>query len=161
MLALRFAAVLGLVFWIGGLAVLGGIAAPAMFDVLGARGAEGRALAGTAFGEAFGRFHTVAYVCGAAIIASLAARGVLGPRPRHFSLRLIVLLLMVTSAAWSGLVLVPRMQEAQPGGVGSPSALAADDARRGQFARLHRLASALQIVPMLGGLALLFFELKD
>src|SRR4026209_1941046 len=46
MLALRYAAVLALALWTGGLVVVGAVAAPAIFDVLGARGAEGRGLAG-------------------------------------------------------------------------------------------------------------------
>ena len=36
MLALRYVALLTLVVWVGGLIVLGAIAAPAIFDVLGA-----------------------------------------------------------------------------------------------------------------------------
>ena len=60
MLALRYAAVLALVVWIGGLVALGALAAPAAFDVLGARGAEGRALAGSVVGETLRRFNLVA-----------------------------------------------------------------------------------------------------
>ena len=41
------------------------------------------------------------------------------------------------------------------------TALAADDPRRVTFGRLHAASTILQIVPMLGGLALLFWELRD
>jgi hypothetical protein len=161
MLALRLAAVLGLVFWVGGLAVLGSIAAPALFEVVGASGTGGRALAGAAFGEIFARFHTATYVCAAVIIASLATRAVLGPRPRHFSIRMFISTVMVAASAWSGLVLIPRIQDAQRTLGSSPSALPAGDARRAEFDRLHGMSTSLQLVPLLGGLALIFFELKD
>jgi hypothetical protein len=158
MLALRFAAVLGLVFWVGGLAALGAIAAPAMFDVIGAGTAGGRALAGAAFGETLSRFQTASYLCAAVIVVSLVARGVLGPRPRHFSIRVFISALMVAASAWTGVVLIPRVQEAQ-------RTLAASgpdsDRRRAAVGRLHGMSTSLQLVPLVGGLVLLFFELKD
>jgi hypothetical protein len=157
MRALRFAAVLGLLFWTGGLAALGAIAAPAIFDVLGP---SQRALAGTVFGEILVRFHPATYICGAVIMLSLLTRAVLGPRPRHFSLRMIISAAMVTATAWSGLVLLPGIQEMQRT-LGSPSALPQDDSRRVRFTRLHRLSTSLQLVPLLGGVALLYFELED
>ena len=161
MLALRFAAMLGLVFWVGGLAVLGAIAAPALFDVVGPSGAGGRALAGTTFGETLSRFHGATYICAAVIIASLALRGVLGPRPRHFSIRVFISTVMVAASAWSGFVLIPRIQDAQRTVGASPSTLSEEDPRRAEFGRLHGMSTSLQLVPLLGGLALIFFELKD
>lgn len=161
MLALRWAAVLALGLWIGGLVALGAFAAPAAFDVLGSRGAEGRALAGATFGEAFARFHVMAYGCGLVILVSLAARAVLGPRPRRFAPRLLVALLMLAAAAWSGLILLPQIDELQRAIGMSPALLPEGDARRGEFGRLHALSSALQAIPVLGGLGLLFFDLRD
>lgn len=161
MLALRFAAVLALVIWIGGLIALGTFAAPAAFDVLGTRGAEGRALAGAVFGETLKRFHIGAYVCGAVIAGSLALRAVLGPRPRRFSTRMIVTMLMLGAAAWSGFVLFPMIEEAQRALGVSPATLASDDPRRISFGRLHGFSTMLELVPVLGGLVLLFYELRD
>jgi hypothetical protein len=43
----------------------------------------------------------------------------------------------------------------------APSALAESDPRRIEFGRLHGTSVSLQLVPLLGGLALLFWELKD
>jgi hypothetical protein len=43
----------------------------------------------------------------------------------------------------------------------APSSLPEDDSRRATFGRLHALSTALQLIPVLGGLALMFFELKD
>jgi hypothetical protein len=44
---------------------------------------------------------------------------------------------------------------------GLPSSLPPDDERRVAFARGHRLSTMLELVPLVGGLALLFWELKD
>ncbi|MGH8637415.1 MAG: DUF4149 domain-containing protein [Burkholderiales bacterium] len=151
---------LALVVWIGGLVALGTFAAPATFDVLGPH-ADGRALAGTIFGETLRRFHLAAYICGAVLLTSLAARRILGPRPRHFAIRLIVAVAIIGAAVWSGMVLSPQMAQARRTAGVSPSALPAEDPRRVEFDRLHGLSGSLQLVPVLGGLALLFFELRD
>ena len=161
MLALRYSAVLALVFWIGGLLALGAIAAPATFEVLAARSDDGRALAGAVFGEALRRFQFGAYLCGGVVLASLATRAVLGPRPRRFALRMGLTAAMVAAAAWTGMVMIPQIEHAQRTWRVSASGTPADDSRRAQFARLHGFATSLQLVPIIGGLALLLFELKD
>ena len=166
MLVLRFAAVLGLVFWMGGLAALALIAAPALFDVVGTRGPDGRALAGAAFGETLSRFQTATYVCAAVILTSLVVRGVLGPRPRQFFFRLLISSLMTVATAWSGFVLLPQLRETQRA-LGASSASASvsaggdGDSLRVKFGRLHGMSASLQLVPLIGGLVLIFFELKD
>jgi hypothetical protein len=43
----------------------------------------------------------------------------------------------------------------------APSSLAAEDPRRVAFGRLHAMSTGLAVVPILGGLFLLFCELKD
>ena len=159
MLALRYAAVVALALWLGGLVTLGALAAPAAFDVLGPRGAEGRALAGAVFGETFGRFHTVVYGCAAVLLASLVVRAVLGPRPRRFSLRMALSTVMLGAAAWTGVVLIPQIQQAQQ--ARAASSRPQTSAERAAFGRLHGLSTSLQILPLVGGLVLLFFELKD
>ena len=55
------------------------------------------------------------------------------------------------------MALIPRIQQSQ----GTLGALSGTDPRRLEFARLHGLSTSLQMVPLVGGLALLFFELKD
>ncbi len=160
MLALRYAAVLALVFWIGGLTALGALAAPAAFDVLGSH-AEGRALAGAVFGETLRRFHLASYLCGAIVIVSLAIRGLLGPRPRRFAVRMAVTAVMLGAGAWSGMVVSPRIEAARQSLGAAPSSLPEADARRIEFGRLHGVSTSLQLLPLLGGLLLLWFELKD
>ena len=96
MLVLRFATVLAIAVWIGGLLVLGAIAAPAIFDVVAVRQVpDARMLSGAIFGEVLRRFHLVSYGCGAVILIALSIRAVLGPRPRRFSIRLGLAVLML------------------------------------------------------------------
>jgi hypothetical protein len=162
MLALRYAALLGLAVWVGGLVTLGGLAAPAIFDVLAPGGvSDGRLQAAAVFGETLRRFHLVSYVCGAVIVASLAARAVLGPRPRRFAIRTSIAMVMLAASTWVGQIVAPEIARARQEIDVSPSSLPEGDARRAAFARLHRLSSTLELVPFVGGLALMFWELKD
>jgi hypothetical protein len=162
MLALRYAALLALVVWVGGLVALGAIAAPATFDVVAARQLpDGRLVAGAIFGEMLGRFHYVSYVCGAVLPGSLVVRGVLGPRPRRFGLRIAVAFLMLGAVLYSGVWLSPQIARLQQSIGVAPSSLPAGDARRVAFGRLHGLSNAVQLIPLVGGLLLLVFEMKD
>ena len=162
MLLLRYAGLLALTLWVGGLVALGGIAAPSIFDVLAARHvANDRILAGALFGETLRRFHLFSYGCGVVLMATLRARGVLGPRPLRFAVRLGIAFLMLGATVYSGLLVSPRIAAAQAAIGVAPSALPEGDPRRVAFGRLHASSTALLMVPLLGGLFLLFRELKD
>jgi hypothetical protein len=162
MLALRYLALVALTLWVGGLLALGTTAAPSIFDVLAARAVpDSRALAGAIFGETLRRFHLITYVCGAALLVALIARRVLGPRPTRFGVRFAIAALMLAAMVYSGAVISARIAGLQAEIGAAPSSLPADDARRAAFGRLHATSSALQVVPVIGGLALLFWELKD
>ena len=164
MLVLRFATVLAIAVWIGGLLALGAVAAPAIFDVVALRQVpDDRLLAGAIFGEVLRRFHLVSYGCGALILMSFVTRAVLGPRPRRFSLRLTVATLMLAASLYSGMVLSSRIARVQHeiGVSTSPSSLPATDPRRLEFGRLHGQSTLIQLVPLIGGVVLMLFELKD
>jgi hypothetical protein len=162
MLALRYAGVLALTLWVGGLIVLGAIAAPAVFDVVAARQVTGdRVLAGAIFGEILRRFHLLSYVCGIVLLGTLVVRGVLGPRPIWFAARLAIAFLMLVASAYSGVVVSGRIARAQEEIGAAPSSLPEGDPRRTQFGRLHALSTGLQCIPLLGGMFLLFREMKD
>ena len=158
MLALRYAALLALAVWVGGLIALGAVAAPAIFEVLGS---EGRLRAAGVFGEVLRRFHLISYGCGAVVVASLVARALLGPRPRRFAIRVSIAVLMLAASASIGLIVAPRAARAQQEIGGLPSSLPEGDPRRVQFDRLHALTTTLELVPFAGGLLLLFWELRD
>ena len=164
MVVLRFATVLAIAVWIGGLLVLGAIAAPAIFDVVALRQVpDARLLSGAIFGEVFRRFHLVSYGCAAIILVALSIRAVLGPRPRRFSTRVALTLLMLGGALYSGMVLSSRIAQVQQEiGAGiAPSSLPVGDPRRVAFGRLHGQSTLVQLVPIVGGLVLMLFELKD
>lgn len=162
MLALRFAATVAAALWVGGIVTLGAVAAPAIFDALASRGvAEARVVGGAVFGETLRRFHLLAYACGGVIVASLVLRAALGPRPSHIAVRLVLAGLMLAATLASGFVVSPRIDAARVAAGGAPSALPPDDPRRAAFGRLHGISTLLQLVPVAGGLALLFRELTD
>ena len=164
MLALRFAALVAIAVWIGGLLALGAIAAPAIFEVVAALGiADARIVSGAIFGETLRRFHLVAFGCGAAVLLTLIARAVLGPRPRRFGLRLGLAAVMFAAALYAGLVLQTRITALQQeiGANVSASSLPEGDPRRVEFGRLHGRSAMVQFVPIVGGLLLLFWELGD
>lgn len=162
MLALRYAGLLALVLWVGGLLVLGAIGAPSIFDVVALRQvADGRMLAGAIFGETLRRFHLLSYACGAVLLLTIVVRAVLGPRPRRFAIRAGIALVMLAATAYSGIVVSARIAAAQAAIGAAPSSLPDGDPRRVQFGRLHATSTALELIPVVGGLMLLFWELKD
>lgn len=162
MLALRYAALLALVVWSGGLIALGMVAAPSMFETLAARQvADSRLIAGAIFGETLRRFHQVAYLCGAVLVLSLVARRILGPRPRHAGIRVALASIMLAAMVYSGMVVAGRIQTLQESVGAAPSSLPQTDPRRAEFGRLHATSTALLLVPVLGSLALIWWELRD
>ena len=57
--------------------------------------------------------------------------------------------------------MAPRIDALQQAIGVAPSSLPEGDPRRVEFGRLHGLSTGIQLVPLLGGLFLLFHELKD
>lgn len=161
MVALRYAYLLALVIWLGGLIALGGIAAPAIFAALtGAHGAGGREMAGLAFGAVLRRFHLVAYLCAALMIVSLGGMAALGPRPSRFALRLVIVLLMGGLMLYSGFMVSPKVEHLRSTITGPVGALPATDPRRAEFGRLHGLSTILLGATAAAGMMLLFLEAR-
>ena len=159
---LRYAALLALVVWVGGLVALGGIAAPSIFDVVAERQlANGRILSGALFGEMLARFTVVSYAAGGVLMLTLVTRRILGPRPHRFAWRAGIVAVMLATTAYASLSVGSRIEELQREIGVAPSSLADGDPRRVEFGRLHGLSSALQLIPRLGGLALIFWEIKE
>jgi uncharacterized membrane protein len=162
MLALRYVALMALVTWLGGLVAIGVVAAPAVFDVTAARHApDARLLAGAIVGDMLRRFEPISWAAGAVLLLTLIARAVLGPRPRRLAWRAALATLMLATSVYAGLVVRTHIERLQREIGAAPSSLAADDPRRIEFGRLHGLANGLQLVPLLGGLALMYWELKE
>lgn len=161
MLVLRFVALLALVIWVGGLLALGAVAAPSIFDVLASQPDGGRLLSGAIFGEILRRFHLVSYGVGGVLLATLLLRRVLGPAPRRFAWRAGLVTVMLAATAYGGIVVAGDIDALRRQIGAAPSSLPEGDARRVRFGRLHGLSTALQLVPLLGGLMLIFWEIKE
>lgn len=156
---LRYAALVALAVWIGGLVTLGAIVAPAGFAVVDAEEIEsGRMLVGLLFGASLRRFHLVVYVTGAVVLVSLVGRRLIGPRPVHFGVRVAVLCAMLATTGYSALVLTDQVERIQRE-VGVPSlTLPEGHPVRTRFGWLHRASVALLVLNVAGGLALLGWE---
>jgi hypothetical protein len=162
MLVARYLYVLALVVWLGGMVALGMVAAPATFQVLEARDAtDGRATAGAVFGETLRRFYLLTYAAGTVMLAALVIIAVMGPRPRAFGIRAGVIAAMLAVSVYSGVVLSGRIERLQQEAGVPIRSLAADDARRAQFGRLHGLATLLMMLNVAGGLVLLYWEASE
>jgi hypothetical protein len=159
---LRYLYLLALVVWIGGIAALGGVTAPALFDTLSrAAGPAGRELAGAAFGEALRRFHLVAYGAASAMLASLVLGRILGPRPMHFGARTAIVSVMLGLTLCSGLIVGRRIAAVRAEIRGPVAGLPEGDPRRVEFGRLHALSTALMLLTGAAGLALLVWEARE
>jgi len=159
---LRFLSFAALAIWIGGLAVLGLVAAPAIFAALGAHDpATGRELGGIVFGAVFGRFQRVVWVIGGLLLVVLGARAALGPRPRRLGLRMWTVALMLAAGLVSSLVLAPRIEEIRASTTGAVADLPDTDPKRVTFGRLHGLSTALMLGTLVAGLGLLWAEVRD
>jgi uncharacterized membrane protein len=162
MLGLRYAYILALVVWLGGMILLGAVVAPTIFQVLQSADPEsGRALAGAAFGVMLSRFHLVAYAAGAVLLVTLAAMALLGPRPSGFAFRVGLTTVMLAVALYSGIVVLGNVAQIQQEVGGLPSRLPAGDARRVRFDALHVLSTRLMMLNVGLALALLFWEARE
>jgi uncharacterized membrane protein len=162
MVALRYAYVLALVIWLGGMVILGAIVAPTTFDVLQASApVNGRELAGLVFGTALARFHYVAYGAGVVLLVTLGAMRVLGPRPVHVGVRAVIAAVMLGVALYSGMVVLRRIDAVQIEAGGLPSRLPDGDDRRVRFDALHLLSTRLMFFNMAAAMALLYWEARE
>jgi hypothetical protein len=164
MLALRYAYVLALVVWLGGMVILGAVVAPTVFQVLQVREPEaGRILAGAVFGATLIRFHYVAYICGGVLLLTLTLMAVLGPRPAQFAVRAALAAIMLGVALYSGVVVLASVNQLQRdiGTNVAPSSLPAGDVRRTRFDQLHLLSTRLMMINIVGALVLLYWEARE
>jgi hypothetical protein len=157
---LRFVALVALAVWVGGLAAVGGLGAPAMFDALASEDPTG-ALAGRVFGAVYTRLQYLAWALGVLVLASLGARAAIGPRPRRFGLRMWAVAGMLAASLAGVFLIAPRIETLRAAVHGSMQSLPDDDARRVRFGRLHGLSTGLMALTAFAGLGLLWAEMRD
>lgn len=159
---LRYVYILALVIWLGGIVVAGAIVAPSIFGVLQEwNPVEGRVLAGRVFGEVLNRLHWLAYAMGSVMFVALTLHRLLGARPEKYGIRASILVLMLLVTAYSGFMVTPRIAALQGQVNGPIAALVDGDARKIEFASLHRLANILLAASAVGGLVLLWWEARE
>jgi uncharacterized membrane protein len=162
MRSLRYLYVLALVLWLGGMAIAGLVVAPVTFAVLEAwNPATGRVLAGDVFGAVLERLSLIAYAAGIVMFVVLTVQRLLGPRPRSYGIRVGIIALMLALTMYADMVAAPRIDELQSQVGGPMNQLAADDARRVEFDRLHGLSTTLIVMAIGGGLVLLGWETRE
>lgn len=150
--------VLAFALWVGGLAILTIIVAPAIFQA-----APSREIAGRTFGLILKRFHRLGWGCGAAILAAGALRYAarLGQEtyPAEFSRYLLGLLMLILSLQ-TGVVIARRLEKLRREMGGGIDQIPAEDPRRVEFNRLHRQSTALTaFILLLGLVAVVLFGL--
>lgn len=162
MVLLRYLYVVALVLWVGGLVSAGALVAPSVFGVLQAwNPVEGRVLAGQVFGEVLIRLTWLSYVMAGVMFITLTLHRLLGARPLKYGIRVGIMLVMLVMMMAMGFYIIPAVNEIQAGVSGPVSALAADDARRVEFDRLHGLSNILFSITAIGGLALCWWETRE
>lgn len=168
MVVARFLHSLALAVWLGGMAALGAVVAPATFQVLQAGdGVRGRILAAAVFGTILDRFQFVVYACAAIVLATLAAmaygtRHTSAARTDGLAVRGAIAAAMLAVALYMGLGLYPEVNRIQAAiGVDvSPSTLDAADPRRIRFDALHARSTQLMQLNLAGTLILLAWHAR-
>lgn len=144
--------IIAITTWIGGMAALAFIAAPAIFQT-----APSRESAGKTFGLILRRFHPVMYGCGALILIAGAMRWAATFNHRLYAseiTRYVIALIMLALALYSGLVISRRLEKLRgslPGGI---DRIPKDDPRRVEFNRLHGLSTTLMAFNLILGLSM-------
>lgn len=158
---LRYLYVVALIVWVGGLVAAGTLVAPALFAVLPAEaGAEGRALAGAAFGEVLRRVLTVGEGAGAVMLVVMTVLRLLGPKPLTYGVRAVLLVLMLSLTAYTAHVVLPEA-EALRRQLPRPASAATDDPRRLRFDALHALSTQLVAAVTVAGLIVAAWEARE
>jgi uncharacterized membrane protein len=162
MVVLRYAYVLALVVWVGGLVTAGAFVAPSLFGVLEAEsGAAGRMLAGAAFGEVLRRVLLAGDAAGVVMLATMTVLRLLGPKPISYGIRALLLGAMLVVNAYTAHVVLPEA-EALRREIHAPMAsVAADDTRRTRFDQLHRLSTTLVTAIAVAGVVVAAWEARE
>jgi len=162
MVFLRYLYVVALVLWVGGLVSAGALVAPSVFGVLQAwNESQGRVLAGQVFGEVLLRLTWLSYAMAAIMFVTLTLHRLLGARPLKYGIRVGIMTVMLLLMMAMGFYIIPAVNDIQAQVTGPVSQLAATDARRLEFDRLHGLSNILFAITTVGGLALCWWEARE
>lgn len=162
MIVLRYAYVLALIVWVGGLIAAGAFVAPALFGVLQAEaGVAGRVLAGAAFGEVLRRILVVGEAAGLLMFVAMTVLRLLGPKPLSYGIRALLIGGMLALNAYTAHIVLPETDGLRREIGGPVSQVAADDPRRVRFDHLHTLSTRLVTAIAIAGIALAAWEARE
>ncbi len=162
MIVLRYAYVLALIVWVGGLIAAGAFVAPTLFGVLEAEaGPQGRVLAGAAFGEILRRVLVAGEVAGAVMFVTMTILRLLGPKPLSYGMRALLISAMLAVNAYSAHVVLPEAEGLRRAMAAPIAEAPTDDPRRLRFDYLHRLSTTLVTTIAVAGIALAAWESRE
>ncbi len=148
---LRFAHLLALVIWVGGVIFFSFVTAPSLF------GALPRELAGRATAAIFPRYYLLGTICGGVAILTAIGMGLRAGPAEAGSLRravlaeLVLLVAMTGLTLYAGQVLLPQASAARLE-LAAPEGTPAHDAANARFGRLHRRSVLINGAVLLLGL---------
>jgi uncharacterized membrane protein len=152
--------IIAITIWVGGMATLAFIVAPAIFQ-----SEASREKAGKIFGLMLRRFHWVAYGCGVVILLTGTMRwaGSFNHRLTASEVtRYAISVLMLGLSLYSGHGVSRRLDGVRKKMTGGIDRTPKDDPNRVEFNNLHRLSTTLMAFNLLLGLALaVMFALED
>jgi uncharacterized membrane protein len=156
MAILRFLMLLSLVVWIGGIVFFAFVLAPTVFSVL-----PTRQLAGSVVNRALPILHWMGLVSGVVFLItsvaySYASSGIAQP----FSVRHVLVVLMIALTLVSQLGIAHKMGLLRDQ-MGEIDLLAATDARRVEFNRLHQWSTRLEGTVLLLGLVVIYLTARS
>jgi uncharacterized membrane protein len=152
---LRYLMLLSLVVWIGGLIFFAFVLAPTAFQVL-----PDTHLAGNVVGRALGKLHWIAIASGLLfLICSLIYSRVVDGSAHAFSLRHILVVVMLGLTLVSQFAIIPRMDTLRAQ-VGNFAAVPADNPARVEFDALHVWSTRVEGAVLLLGLVAVYLTVN-
>jgi hypothetical protein len=158
-IVVRYLALAALTVWLGSMSVLGVLVLPTIGRAL--QTADGHLLPSGVLSEVLRLFHLLAYACGAVLLICLFVIKFVGPPPRAFKLRAVLVALMLAIALYSGIGLTREMTAIQSRVTVPVSGLSDSDPQRTRFDRLHATASTLLVINVTLGLVLLSWYVRE
>jgi uncharacterized membrane protein len=152
---LRYLMLLSLVVWIGGLIFFAFVLAPTAFQIL-----PDTHLAGNVVGRALGKLHYIAIASGLVfLICSLIYSRIVDGAAHAFSLRHILVVVMLSLTLVSQFGIIPRMDTLRAQ-VGNFAAVPADNPARVEFDALHVWSTRVEGAILLLGLVAVYLTVS-
>ena len=152
---LRFARLLAIVVWLGGLLFFAAVLAPTAFSAAVIERTHSLVVSGMIVGAALRKLHAIGLVCGAVLLVAIGAEWLAKLRGSRLVVpQVAAVLVMMGLTAYSQFSIVARM-EADRRAVGEIEDVPRGNAYRADFDRLHSRSVQLESGVMVVGMGLL------